>query len=104
MTEIKTHDQIVAGAYYLVARMLDATWSPKAKRELLEATAPYFEQFAQSEREAYRRSNDETLTHYERMVAGRDEEIINIAGGIVYDFMTLGLHDKRLAALLTPFQ
>ena len=83
MTEILTHDQIVEYAYYLVSRLLDINWSPNAKLKLLEAAKPYFEQIARAESEACRRSNDETLTDFERSAAGRNEGILNIAAGLL---------------------
>jgi hypothetical protein len=104
MTEILTHDQIVSRAYYLVTSMLGVIWQPKAKRELLEATAPYLEQIMEAEGSAYRRSSDETLTDFERIVASRDEGILHIAGSLLTDLKVVGLRDKRLTALLTPFE
>ena len=100
MTEILTHDAAVRHAYYLVTTMFDCTSPPEAKRQLLKSVTPYFDQLARAEAEAYRRSEDETLTDFERMVAERDSGIINHAAGMCFDFMTFGWRDKRLAALL----
>ena len=57
-----TYEKAVGTAYYLVEHILDPTWSPQAKRDFLIKAAPYWEQLGRAEKEAYRRSNDETLT------------------------------------------
>ena len=70
----------MAGAYYVVERMFDATWLPEDKLKLLEQTAPYVEQIANAEANAFLRSRDETFADFERTVAGRDTNILKICG------------------------
>ena len=104
MTKVLSHDQCVGTAYTIVEAMLDANWLPSAKIEMLQKAAPHYEQISKAETDSYHRSRDETLTACERAIAQRDEGILNIATGLLGDFMNHGLSDKRLKVLLTPFQ
>ena len=90
MTKVLTHDQCVGTAYTIVEAMLDVNWLPSTKLEMLRKAAPYCEQISQAETTSYHRSRDETLPACEREVAQRDEGILNIATGLVSDFMNLG--------------
>ena len=102
MPEIETpsHEQIVANAYYFVKSMFSDTMKPSQKLGMLRKIAPYRDQIAAGEKEAYRRSSDETLSEFEQTTAGHDSGILNLAGNLIKD---LELDSKRLKAVLTAW-
>jgi hypothetical protein len=99
--ETLTYEKTVATAYYLVDRVLDQTWTTNNKRKLLMERAPYFNQIADAEQEAYLRSGDSSLSKYEQIVAGRDESILNIAGGFLDSLAMTGRLDRRMEILIS---
>ena len=95
MTKILRRDEIVTRAYFVVERMFDATWRPEDKLMLLKQTAPYVEGIAKAEAGSFLRSRDQTLTDFERTLAGRDMGILRAVANLVDDFSQAGMLDGR---------
>ena len=95
MTKILRHDEIVTRAYFVVERMFDVTWRPEDKLMLLKQTAPYVEEITKAKAGSFLRSRDETLTDFERTVAGRDMGILRAVANLVDDFSQAGMLDGR---------
>jgi hypothetical protein len=96
-----TYEKTVATAHYQVARILDETWTPNSKRKLLMEGAPYFNQIADAEHEAYRCSDDSSLTNYDQIVADRDMSILNFAGRFLYPIVMTGRLDRRTEIMIS---